>query len=54
MRAFLLGALAALLLAGASGFVLEGWFSEDADARFASPSARVGSEPSAEARRFSG
>jgi hypothetical protein len=54
MRAFLVGALAALVLAVASGFVLEGWFSQDADQKFSSPSARVGSEPSAEARQFSG
>jgi hypothetical protein len=54
MRAFIVGALAAIVLAVGSGVVLEGWFSEDADAKFASPSARVGSEGSAEARRFSG
>jgi hypothetical protein len=54
MRAFLVGAVAAALLAIGSGFVLERYFSEDAEARFSSPSARVGPEGSVEARRFSG
>jgi hypothetical protein len=54
MKAFVLGVVVAVVLAVASGFVLEGFFSQDAEQAFSSPSARVGPEGTVEARDFSG
>jgi hypothetical protein len=54
MKAFLVGAVLAVVLAVAAGFVLEGYFSRDAEQAFSSPSARVGPEGTVEARDFSG
>ena len=42
MKAFVVAALLAVLLAVGASFVLEGYFSQEADQKFASPSARVG------------
>jgi hypothetical protein len=41
MKAFLVGTLLAVVLAVASGFVLEGYFAQSAVDRFSAPSARV-------------
>ncbi len=54
MKAFLLGVIFAVGMAVVSGFVLEGYFSKDADAAFSTPSARVGEAASFEHRNFSG
>ena len=42
MKAFVVAAVLAVLLAVGAGYVLEDYFSQEADQKFASPSARVG------------
>jgi uncharacterized membrane protein YraQ (UPF0718 family) len=54
MKAFLLGVAFAVALAVVAGYVLEGFFSREADAAFSRPSARVGEAESIEHRNFSG
>jgi hypothetical protein len=54
MKAFVIGVVLAVVLAVAAGFILEGYFSTDAEVAFSSPSARVGPENTVEHRRFSG
>lgn len=54
MKAFIVAIVLAVVLAAAAGFVLEGYFSRDAEVAFSTPSARVGHESTVEARRFSG
>jgi uncharacterized membrane protein (DUF485 family) len=41
MKAFLIGSVLAVLLAVASGFILEGYFARRAEQEFSAPSARV-------------
>lgn len=41
MKAFLIGSALAVLLAVASGFILEGYFAREAEEAFSAPSARV-------------
>ena len=53
MRAFIAGVVAAIVLAVAGGFVLEGYVSESASTAFAMPHVRVGHEVTVEARRYS-
>ena len=50
MKAFVVGAVLAVLLAVGASFVLEGYFSREADQAFSSPSARVGPGGTAEER----
>jgi hypothetical protein len=42
MKAFVVAAMLAVLLAVSAGFVLEHYFSREADQAFASPTTRVG------------
>jgi hypothetical protein len=42
MKAFVVAVVLAVLLALGSGYVLEAYFSQEADQKFAAPSARVG------------
>lgn len=44
MKSFIVGLVAAVVLAAAAGFVLEGYFSQDAEHAFATPTARVDHE----------
>jgi hypothetical protein len=50
MKAFIVALAAAIVLAVAAGFVLEGYFSTDAEVAFATSGARVGEGSSPEAR----
>lgn len=50
MKAFVVAVVVTAALALAAGAVLEGYLSTDAEAAFATPSARVGHESTAEAR----
>jgi hypothetical protein len=50
LKAFVIGLLTAVILAGAAGYVLERYFSLDAEMAFSTSSARVGEESSVEAR----
>ena len=54
MRAFIVGLVCAAGLAAAAGFVLEGYFSQEAEHSFATPFARVGPGGTFEERQFSG
>ena len=54
MKSFIVGAVLAVALAVAAGFVLEGTFSQKAEQAFATSSVRVGHESTVEARQFSG
>lgn len=54
MKAFILGLVAAVVLAVAGGFLLEGYFARDAETAFSSPTTRLGAAPTVEARNFSG
>ncbi len=49
MKSFILGLVAAVVLAAGAGFVLEGYFSQDAAQAFSTPSARI-DPPSAHAK----
>lgn len=51
MKAILVGALAAIVLATAAGFVLEGYLSRGAERAFAAPTARVGAGEAPDGRR---
>lgn len=50
LKAFIIGVATAIVLAVAVGFVLERYFSLDAEQAFSTPSARVGEENTAAAR----
>ena len=54
MKAFVLGTVLAVVLAVASGFILESFFGSDAHETFSTASARVGEENTADHRNFSG
>ncbi len=54
MKAFGVAVVFALLLALASGAVMESLLSREADRTFATSSTRIGEEPSIEHRNFSG
>ncbi|WP_142848118.1 hypothetical protein [Telmatospirillum sp. J64-1] len=54
MKTFLVSVAFTLVLAVAGGFILPGFFSQNAADTYASPSARVGAEGTEEARDFSG
>lgn len=54
MKAFILAILFLAVVATGAGFVLEGYFSREADQALALPSARPGHEASVEARQYNG
>ena len=54
MKSFIVGLIGAVILAVASGFVLEGYFSQEAEDQFKTSYARVGPGSTFEERQFSG
>ncbi|HEX8374003.1 MAG TPA: hypothetical protein VF606_02375 [Geminicoccaceae bacterium] len=54
MKSFIVGLIGAVVLAVASGFVLEGYFSQEAEDQFKTSYARVGPGSTFEERQFSG
>lgn len=54
MRAFIAGFVGAVVLAVAAGFVMEGYFAQEAEDTFTTRYARVGPGSTFEERQFSG